>query len=71
MAQDSSPLASDYLKTGDIIRLLPISRNTILAMVRRGELPAPDINLPSMKLWHKDRIMPAIRAIMTSGAVEQ
>ncbi len=64
MANDTSPLSRDYLRSGDLIRLLPVSRNTIHAMVRRGELPAPDINLPSMKLWHKDRILPAIRAIM-------
>ncbi|MEN8494879.1 hypothetical protein ABFB50_07915 [Dehalococcoides sp. THU3] len=64
MAQDTSPLSRDYLKSGDIIRLLPISRNTILAMVKRGELPAPDISLRTMNLWHKDRIMPAIRAIL-------
>lgn len=71
MAQDTSPLSRDYLRSGDIIKLLPISRNTIHAMVKRGELPAPDINLPSMKLWHKDRIMPAIRAIMSSGEVAE
>lgn len=64
MANDTSPLARDYLRSGDIIKLLPISRNTIHAMVRRGELPAPDINLPSMKLWHKSTIMPAIRSIL-------
>jgi len=64
MANDTSPLSRDYLRSGDLIRLLPVSRNTIHAMVRRGELPAPDINLSSMKLWHKDRILPAIRAIL-------
>ncbi len=64
MAKDTSPLSRDYLRSGDIIKLLPISRNTIHAMVRRGELPAPDINLPSMKLWHKSTILPAIARIM-------
>ena len=58
------PASRDYLKTGDLIRLLPVSRNTIHAMVRRGELPAPDINLRGVRLWHKGTIMPALRAIM-------
>ena len=64
VAQDKSPISREYLKTGDIIRLLPISRNTIHAMVRRGELPAADVVLPTMRLWRKSSILPAIAKIM-------
>ena len=55
---------TDYLKPGDLLLLLPYSRGTIDRMVDSGELPAPDIIRPCLRLWRKETIMPAIRSIL-------
>ncbi len=60
---------TEYLKPGDLALLLPYSRGTIDRMIDAGELPVPDIIRPSMRLWRKETIMPAIARIL--GEVEE
>ncbi len=61
---DCSPIAPDYLRTGDLIKMLPVARNTLHAMVKRGELPRPDMIIGNQRLWHKSTIMPAVERIL-------
>ena len=55
----------DYVGTGFILTRLFVSRPTIYEMIKRGELPAPDLTLQSgRKYWKRDRALAAIRAIL-------
>ena len=62
---------TEYLKPGDLALLLPYSRGTIDRMIDAGELPAPDIIRPCLRLWRKETIMPAIRSILGVEVGEQ
>ena len=53
-----------FVKAGDLTLLLPWSRTTINKLIDAGELPAPDLVRNRIRYWHKDRILPAIRAIL-------
>ena len=57
-----------YLRPGDLLLLLPYSRGTIDRMVASGQLPAPDVIRPNLRLWRKDVMIPAIENLL--GTVE-
>lgn len=63
--------AKDYVGTGFILTRLFVSRPTIYEMIKRGELPAPDLVLQSgRKYWKRERAIAAVERILNGEGAE-
>ncbi len=61
----------DYVGTGFILTRLFVSRPTIYEMIKRGELPEPDITLQSgRKYWRREVALAAVQSILEVKAGE-